>query len=184
MSIRTGRASAGGNLAKRMNLFSVLIDPQREERELGERALICTAANVLQVGEFQVLQLAHRSWFGQDLHETLIDKLFASYMLRNEVPHWARHFARDILARDAAGALDPDHPAWHRFDHTYPRKMPDHGAKMFLTTTGAVALTMIAVIVVASLATTTPTSVLPPFFERDHLPAEPGPGAHLTEPQC
>jgi hypothetical protein len=169
-----GLAPAGA--ARRMNILTVLINPQREELELGERAIVCSAANVLQIGEFQVLQLAYRSWFGRDLPETLIDRLFTSYMLRNEVPHWARHFARDILKRDAAGALDPDHPTWHRFDHTYHHEAPK-GMRTFVTATGLVALTLASAILAASVATTAPTSVLPPFFERSHLPDDTGPAA-------
>lgn len=166
-----------------MNLFSVLIDPQHEERELGERALVCSAANVLQIGEFQVLQLAYRNWFGQDLSEALIDRLFASYMLRNEVPHWARHFARDILDRDAAGGLDPNHSAWHRYDPSHASTPPTHGARAYLTTAGVVALALIVTIFATNTVVTAPTSRFPPFFERDHLPNETGPGPRATEPQ-
>jgi hypothetical protein len=35
-----------------MNFFEVLLHPDREELEFKERAIICSAANVLQVGEF------------------------------------------------------------------------------------------------------------------------------------
>lgn len=165
-----------------MNLFSVLINPQREELELGERALVCSAANVLQVGEFQLLQLAYRSWFGEDLPEALTDRLFTSYMLRNEVPHWARHFARTILARDAHGGLDPNSPAWHRYDHAFARRQPLRSARAFMTATGVVALTLVSAIVAASMMATEPTSILPPFFERAHLPSETGHPPLAAEP--
>ena len=59
-----------------------------------ERLVVISAANQLQVGEFQLLQLAYKEWFGEDLPEALVSKLFTSYMLHNYVPHWARHYAR------------------------------------------------------------------------------------------
>ena len=55
-----------------MNFFDVLLHPDREELEIGERALVGMAANILQVGEFQVLQLAYMEWFGKDLPEALV----------------------------------------------------------------------------------------------------------------
>ena len=155
-----------------MNLLEVLINPQGEEMELGERALVCSAANVLQIGEFQLLQLAYADWFGRDLPEALVDRLFASYMLRNEVPHWARHFAREILDRDAVGDLDPDQPAWHRFDHTFTPAAPPTRMRVILVTAGIVAMTMIGVTAATTVFNTTATSVFPPFFERDQLPPD------------
>lgn len=156
-----------------MNLFSVLIDPQSEERELGERALVCSAANVLQIGEFQFLQLAHSRWFGRDLNEAALNRLFASYMLRNEVPLWARHLAREVLDRDAAGRLDPDHPAWHRYDHTFVPAISPERTRAFIATAGILAVALLGLIVTATTAvTTSATSIFPPVIERGHLPQE------------
>ena len=166
-----------------MNLLEVLINPQGEELELGERALICSAANVLQIGEFQLLQLAYASWFGRDLPEALVDRLFTSYMLRDEVSHWARHFARAILAQDEAGRLEPGHPDWHRYDHDYRGELAAGGGVLrFSVAAGAIGAALIAAIVAAGAAVTAPTSLLPPYFERAHLPGEaapapPAPGA-------
>ena len=70
-----------------MNLFQTLMRPDKEESELGERMLVAKAANMLQVGEFQLLQLAYRDWHDKDLSESLITILFSSYMLKDEVPH-------------------------------------------------------------------------------------------------
>lgn len=161
-----------------MNLLEVLINPQGEEMELGERALVCSAANVLQIGEFQLLQLAYADWFGRDLPEALVDRLFASYMLRNEVPPWARHFARAILAQDEAGRLDPDHPHWHRYDHDFRAEAPAGRSMLrFCTASGAALLALIGAILVAGAAVTAPSSLLPPYFERADLPADAPHGA-------
>ena len=93
-----------------MNFFKVLLWPDREEAENAERAVVAAAANQLQVGEFQLLQLAYREWFGEDISESAKDGLFESYMLDGEVPYWARHYARRSIRLDEPGGLnDSDH---------------------------------------------------------------------------
>lgn len=165
-----------------MNLLEVLINPQGEELEAGDKALVCSAANVLQIGEFQLLQLAYADWFGRDLPEALLDPLFASYMLRNQVPPWARHFARAVLTLDAAGRLDPDHPGWHRYDHDYRgNPAPGGGALRFAVAAGIVGAALTAAIVIAGAAVTAPTSLLPPYFERAHLPVDAPPAAEPAQ---
>lgn len=106
-----------------MNLFETLIHPDREEH--GERAEVARAANLLQVGEFQVLQLAYKGWFGRDLPTALVDRMFAAYMFRNEVPYWARQYARNILRLDEQGRLDDLNPAYHRYDSDYHTDVPN-----------------------------------------------------------
>ena len=41
-----------------MNLLQVLLNPEREEHQAADRAVVFEAANLLQVGEFQVLAMA------------------------------------------------------------------------------------------------------------------------------
>jgi hypothetical protein len=160
-----------------MNFFEVLLNPEREESELRDRALVCTAANILQVGEFQLLQLAYHGWFGRDLPEARIAPLFTAYMLRNEVPHWARHYARTLILRDQRGELDSDDPRYHRFDHAYHSALPE-GARAFCAAAGVVALTLVAAILAASVISMAPTSILPPYFERDDVPRDAGGAAN------
>ncbi len=105
-----------------MNFFETLLHPDREEDE--ERAKISHAANLLQVGEFQLLQRAHRKWFNKDLPEALVARLFTAYMLRNEVPHWARHYARRIVELDGLGKLDEQELSYHRYDVDYRTYVP------------------------------------------------------------
>jgi hypothetical protein len=156
-----------------MNFFKVLLNPEQEERELGERVLVCQAANVLQVGEFQFLQLAFYEWFGRDLPEALVSRMFSRYMMHNEVPHWARHYARLILVREGKGMLDSNLASYHRYDHDYATQMPK-GARQFAAAAGIVIFTLAAAILAASMYGAEPTSLLPPYFERTELPAEPG----------
>lgn len=113
-----------------MNLFDILLHPDREENP--ERGEIARAANLLQVGEFQLLQLAYEEWFGRSMDTRECDRLFGDYMLRDQVPHWARHYARQIIALDTAGTLEADNPAYHRYDPHY-RAVDPEGVRKFCT---------------------------------------------------
>jgi len=149
-----------------MSLLQTLIRPDLEEHP--ERAEVARAADLLQVGEFQLLQLAHSDWFGRDLTADEADRLFASYMLHDRVPSWARHFARRVLALDAAGTLDDRDPAWHRFDADYRTHEP-HGLRGFCA-----AATVIVVVIGGGLWLGfedhgASRQVLPPFFSDKEL---------------
>lgn len=152
-----------------MNFFRVLLNPQSEEEELGERLHVSAAANILQVGEFQFLQLAYREWFGEDLPEASVSRLFSRYMVHNEVPHWARHYARLILTRDELGNLDADDPAYHRYDSEYQITLPT-GLRHFLAASGLIAFLLVGALAIASQVAK-PTSILPPYFEDRDLKA-------------
>jgi hypothetical protein len=151
-----------------MNFFQVLLHPDREELEFKERAQVCSAANVLQVGEFQLLQLAYREWFGEDLPEALVAKLFTDYMMHSEVPHWARHYARVVLMREESGQLDINNPSYHRYDHDYHTTVPK-GFRHFWTAVGILTFCMASGLLVASMTVTEPTSILPPYFDKKEL---------------
>ncbi len=47
-------------------------DPKRSE--------ILHAANLLQIGEFQLMQLAYKVWYNEDLPENKINKIFSEHM--------------------------------------------------------------------------------------------------------
>lgn len=155
-----------------MNFFRVLINPEREEAEYPDRKLVGSAANLLQVGEFQLLQLAYHEWFGKDLPQELVSRLFTTYMMRHEVPSWARQYARLILERHRRGRLDVNDPLYHRYDNDYVRKPPT-GLIRFLLATALVACVMLASILVASTVKKDVTSILPPYFERKELRSNP-----------
>lgn len=151
-----------------MNFFSTLLHPDREELEMEDRMIVSSAANILQVGEFQLLQLAYREWFGEDLPEAMVTQLFTAYMLRNEVPHWARHYARLILMREEQGTLAENDARYHRYDHQYRTSVP-RGVQQFCLVSGLLALALVAGIVIANNAVIQPTTRLPPYFDRDEL---------------
>ncbi len=59
-------------------MWQTLLHPDHEELAMKERLVVISAANQLQVGEFQLLQLAYRAWHHKDLPEALVAKLFTS----------------------------------------------------------------------------------------------------------
>lgn len=155
-----------------MNFFRVLLNPESEETEHLDRKLVSSAANLLQVGEFQLLQLAYHAWFGQDLPQELVSRLFTTYMMHHQVPPWVRHYARSILERHRSGKLNINNPAYHRYDNDYIQQRPAGSNRFFLVTV-LIVLIMLASIFVASTVKKEVTSILPPYFERKELPSNP-----------
>ena len=148
------------------NLFKTLLRPDREEDP--EKTLIARAANILQVGEFQFLQLAYADWHGQDMPSEMSDALFHAYMLRNEIPAWARHFARWVIRQDEIGQLDCQDPHFHRYDHDYVTYVPQ-GLRKFVTASMIVVFLFAVAILTGHMSGVDGTSVLPPYFDRAEL---------------
>lgn len=145
-----------------MDFFETLLHPDKDDQP--ERAIVAHAANLLQVGEFQVLQLAYKDWYGEDMPGPLIDRIFHSYMLYNEVPHWARQYARKIVALESRGMLVDHDPRYHVYDADYHTVVPD-GVRKFLVAASILVLCIGGGLWVANLAVTKSLSVLPPYFE-------------------
>ena len=67
---------------------------------------VLDASAHLHISEFDLFRLAWERWTGEVADEDRIEKPFADYMFRQIVPHWARHFARQVMACVEAGHLD------------------------------------------------------------------------------
>ena len=80
-----------------MTLLQALIRPDRGEN--ARRAEVARAANLLQVGELQFLQLAYDEWRGREMPEALINRLFTAYMLHDQTPWWALRPPRPCAGR-------------------------------------------------------------------------------------
>ena len=61
------------------DLAKTLIKPDWDDNP--KRSEILDAANLLQIGEFQLIQLAYKTWYKEDLPEEKINKIFSEYML-------------------------------------------------------------------------------------------------------
>ncbi len=155
-----------------MNFFKVLLNPDREELENKERMLVATAANLLQVGEFQLLQLAYRNWFNEDLPVALIDRLFSTYMIESEVPHWARHYARKIIGMEKEGRLDDCDPAYHRYDSDYHTYVP-RGMRRFCYAVAAITMFVGGGIALANMTVGTAATMFPPYLDENDLRSAP-----------
>jgi hypothetical protein len=150
-------------------LWETLLRPDREEVEMKDRLVVIEAANRLQVGEFQLMQLAFREWHGKDLPETMVSRLFTDYMLRDEVPHWARHYARNIVDGLERGEIDENAASYHRFDHEYTTTVP-HGPRRFCIAVGCLILFLGGGIILADLAAGEGATMFPPYLDTTDLP--------------
>lgn len=151
-----------------MNFLQTLIRPDKEDE--GARGDIVSAANLLQIGEFQFLQLAYREWHDEELPKRLMDNLFKAYMFRNEVPPWASHYARTIFDRERKGRLDDREARYHRYDYEFQSEV-QNGRKKFWIATAVIVLSLGGSLLLADFSTRPGGSVFPPYFDlRDSGP--------------
>jgi len=98
-------------------LVKTLIKPDWDDNT--KRSEILHAANLLHVGEFQLIQLAYKTWFKEDLPEYKINKIFSEYMVTGIIPIWVTHYAQDILKLSKANVLDSFNNKYHVYDHEF-----------------------------------------------------------------
>ena len=98
-------------------LLKTLIRPDWDDDP--KRSEILNAANLLQIGEFQLIQLAYKVWFREDLPENKINKIFEEYMIRGIIPIWATYYAKDIIKLDNANILNGYDEKYHVYDHEF-----------------------------------------------------------------
>ncbi len=99
------------------NLLKTLIKPDWDDNP--KRSEILHAANLLQIGEFQLIQLAYNAWYNEDLPEHKINKIFSEYMVTGVIPIWVAYYAKDILKLDKAKVLDSYNNKYHVYDHEF-----------------------------------------------------------------
>ena len=98
-------------------LVKTLIKPDWDDDP--KRSEILHAANLLHVGEFQLIQLAYKVWYKEDLPEDKINKIFSEYMVTGIIPIWVTHYAQDILKLSKANVLDSFNDKYHVYDHEF-----------------------------------------------------------------
>ena len=98
-------------------LLRTLIKPDWDDNP--KRSEILHAANLLQIGEFQLIQLAYKVWYGKILSEDKINKIFSEYMITGIVPIWVTSYAKDILKLERANVLDSYNAKYHVYDHEF-----------------------------------------------------------------
>ena len=80
-------------------LLKTLVKPDWDDSP--KRTEILNAANLLQVGEFQLIQLAYKVWHNEDIPENKISKIFSEYMVRGIIPIWVTLLGAKYLAEIA-----------------------------------------------------------------------------------
>ena len=98
-------------------LLKTLIKPDWDDNP--KRSEILHAANLLQIGEFQLIQLAYKVWYNENLPEDKINKIFSEYMITGIIPIWVTYYAKDILKLDQANVLDSYNEKYHVYDHEF-----------------------------------------------------------------
>ena len=99
------------------DLLKTLIKPDWDDDP--KRSEILTAAYILQIGEFQLIQLAYKVWYKEELPEDKISKIFNEYMITGVIPIWVSQYAKDILKLDRANVLDAYNEKYHVYDSEF-----------------------------------------------------------------
>ena len=135
-------------------------DPKRSE--------ILNAANLLQIGEFQLIQLAYKVWYREDLPEDKIDKIFSEYMITGIIPIWVTYYAKDIIKLDKVNVLNGYDEKYHIYDHefgTYIYNEKQRKSRGILYTT-IIILIFIATHFMAINYSEEPAGFFPPYIEK------------------
>ena len=104
-------------------LVKTLIKPDWDDNP--KRSEILHAANLLHIGEFQLIQLAYKVWYKQDLPEEKINKIFSYYMISGIIPIWVTYYARDIIKMENANVLNSYEEKYHVYDHEFGEYLQD-----------------------------------------------------------
>ncbi len=98
-------------------LLKTLVKPDWDDNP--KRSEILHAANLLQIGEFQLIQLAYKVWYKENLPENKINKIFGEYMITGIIPIWVTYYAEDIIKLEKANVLDSYNEKYHIYDHEF-----------------------------------------------------------------
>ena len=127
------------------DFLHTLIKPDWDDNP--KRSEILHAANLLQIGEFQLIQLAYKVWFRKNLPEDKINKIFNEYMISGIIPIWVTYYAKDILKLNQANVLDSYNEKYHVYDHEFGSYIYDNKQRR---RRGALYATIIAIVFIAS----------------------------------
>ena len=104
-------------------LLKTLIKPDWDDNP--KRSEIIQSANLLQIGEFQLIQLSYKAWYKKDLPEDKINSIFNEYMVTGIIPIWVTYYAKDIIKLDKANILDSYSNKYHVYDNEFGQHISD-----------------------------------------------------------
>ena len=147
-------------------LFKTLVKPDWDDNP--KRSEILQAANLLQIGEFQLIQLAYKLWYNKDLPEEKISKIFSEYMISGIIPIWVSYYAKDILKMEKANVLDSYNEKYHVYDHEFGEYIENdkQRRRRGILYAAIIALTFFASHYMAANYVEEPAGFYPPYIEK------------------
>ena len=149
-------------------LIKTLIKPDWDDNP--KRSEILHAANLLQIGEFQLIQLAHKVWYQKELPESKINKIFSEYMITGIITIWVTYYAKDILKLHRANVLNAYDEKYHIYDHEFGEYIQDDKQRK---KRGVIYATIIVFVFIAShymaanyVSLEEPADLFPPYVEK------------------
>lgn len=77
---------------------------ERTEYYPADTDCVVSAANFLEVSEFNIFRDAYTAWYGVKAPEKQVEKVFVQYLQNNRVPFWVRNYARSKVPEEFAMA--------------------------------------------------------------------------------
>ena len=147
-------------------LVKTLIKPDWDDNP--KRSEILNAANLLQIGEFQLIQLAYKVWYKKDLPEEKINKIFSEYMVSGIIPIWVTYYARDIIKMENAKVLNSYDDKYHVYDHEFGESLQEGQKRKRRGIFYAliVGIVFVASHYMAATYTEEPAGFYPPYIEK------------------
>jgi len=147
-------------------LLKTLIKPDWDENQ--KRSEILHATNLLQIGEFQLIQLAYKVWYKENLPEDKINNIFSEYMITGIIPIWVTAYARDILKLDKANVLDSYNEKYHVYDHEFGTYIYDNRQRRRrgVLYTAIIVCVFVVTHFMAANYVEEPASFYPPYIEK------------------
>jgi hypothetical protein len=147
-------------------LLKTLIKPDWDDNP--KRSQIIQAANLIQIGEFQLIQLAYKAWFEKDLPEDNISNIFNEYMVTGIIPIWVTYYAADIIKLDKANVLDSYNEKYHIYDYEFGKQISDEKQRKNrgLFYTALIGLVFVASHYMAINSVDEPAGFYPPYIEK------------------
>ena len=149
-------------------LLKTLIKPDWDDSQ--KRSEILNAANLLEIGEFQLIQLAYKVWYSENLPEDRISNIFSEYMVKGIIPIWVTFYAKDIIKLDTANVLNGYDEKYHVYDHEFGAYIYDNKQRR---KRGVIYATIIAFVFIAShymainyVADNESAGFYPPYIEK------------------
>ena len=148
------------------NLLRTLVKPDWDDNP--KRSEILYASNLLQIGEFQLIQLAYKVWYNKDLPENKINKIFSEYMITGIIPIWATYYAKDIIKLDKVNKLNTYDEKYHVYDHEFGEYIYDKNQRKKRGIQYTIIIIMVFVLThfMAIRYVEEPAGFYPPYIEK------------------